>query len=248
MKKNKSLKRHTKKEQSDIKEAINAVEAKRVMPQKTMFIVIGIIVIVFIVLLITQMNVFQKKEVTGEIQEPVILGCEGVEDYDRDDCYIELAVKINDVLICSLINDATFTDECYFRMANLLVKSSLCNNILQKNKMNICNAIVKRDASLCENVADNISKGGCYMNLAFFLNDISLCNKISVKSLSIICNAVILRNPKLCEEFKGIERDECFLAVAAASEDKSLCEKIKDEGYRESCYESMLFINQLKRV
>jgi len=80
------------------------------------------------------------KGFTGEPSPDSIEECEKkTDDYDKSDCYIELASKNKDATICAKItHDESEKDKCYYGVAMKVKDKSICKNIASTDSQQLC--------------------------------------------------------------------------------------------------------------
>lgn len=151
--------------------------------------------------------------------------CEEIEDnYNKDSCYIYVAINEQNLSLCELITDGQIKDGCFEKVP--------------KKQRNI--AIDTLNETLCENVINQTLKDNCYLNIAIKKEDYSLCEKIIIQNNKDMCyryECDYNPDPDVCEKiFSQKNKDYCYLHVAIKKQNEFLCEEIVSEYYKDSCY------------
>ena len=160
--------------------------------------------------------------------------------------------------------------DCYVRLAELTKNAGLCDRYaqsvgIQGVQTSECKAIIERDITKCSK--EDLSK--CYSQLAILKGDISLCNSMpnapnipDIKQLEVkeICSAVAKRdvtNLDCIVEIKTaytsddiIFTQRACIALAALTEDVSICDKIvikgdwvsPDPAPKDKCYLNIILL------
>lgn len=100
----------------------------------------------------------------------------------RKNCYLTVAVAMNDMGICKEAGVGTDRDNCYQQYASMLQDASACDVITDINYKDGCYsnmANVLGEASLCDKIKASYQKDSCYYNMASRFQDSGYCNKIS---------------------------------------------------------------------
>lgn len=110
----------------------------------------------------------------------------------KADCYIDYALKTDNMSYCEIIDIGDSVFNCYDKFAR-----------------------VKKDPSICENIktTETYNKGWCYSNMAQFLDDITLCEKSQkTKPFCYYYFAVKNKEVELCNKIDKSSdfRDLCF--------------------------------------
>jgi len=173
-----------------------------------------------------------------------IFACEKETDQkDKDYCYLNLAISIQDVSLCEKIVDVDPKHNCYVKVAIASNDTSICEIEEYQVFKDFCYqsiAIFNRDASVCEKIADPTY---CYSRVAAITNDTSLCGKLPDQKNRDDCYykvALFTENLSPCEEIiNKTSKDTCYQKVGMARGDISFCEKEEDQPVKDTCYYKM---------
>jgi len=156
---------------------------------------------------------------------------------------------------CSCDCSSEATDDLAIAKATILQDLSLCEDVANSFKKNVCYIFVARemkDESLCEKIelkqGDN-SRDSCYIYVAREKVDKNICGKVITQSGSNskdVCNLFLAQETgkaQWCEEIKvesgDNSQDTCYIFVALQNKDASLCEKINvanGGNSKDACY------------
>jgi len=132
-------------------------------------------------------------------------------EIDQRECLSDLAIKLNDTSYCNQFERAWDKDACYIEMTS------------------------KSDQNYCELIGYEKYKSYCWVVVAVKEKDESICESSKVNGIE---------NPRIMQEMRKLSYDEgsavkwydeepCYLYVALAKQDSSLCEKTL---YPDTCY------------
>ena len=120
-------------------------------------------------------------------QEKLKDGCVGLNAYDELLCYVDLAVKLDEVNACDPL--AALKYQCYAIFAERKQDERICEKIpgadsgiedIQELK-DLCFsdvAKVKKDAAICGKIATGTFRDGCYLQVSKLAGDVAVCEKI----------------------------------------------------------------------
>ncbi len=151
----------------------------------------------------------------------------------KDNCYVisnqgtlpAFRTGQPDILVCSKIQNIFFKDSCYFDAIRENQDFS-CEKVKEGNEKDVCFTVVatlKRDATLCDNVKDKVNKGRCYAKVIIEKQHIG--EDSGKKEYVPVCTDVE-------DEYV---RDACYFNYAVDKPDYLVCDKIKDETFRDDC-------------
>jgi hypothetical protein len=183
--------------------------------------------------------------------------CNGLSDqYLRDQCLAHAGQHKADVSFCSGIKDTTLNKECIGKVSLARLNESICSVISDPKERDSCIsgiAIEKKDANLCFRVSDPEEKAQCikFVGIQGMISDelggigfwnLSLCNSkemsASEDAHDFCISMVAARNinPDLCEQVRDEDsRNTCFLALSLAG-DTSVCTRIADDMLKDHCF------------
>jgi len=174
--------------------------------------------------------------------------------YDKDKCFINLAEYYKDSGICLYINDSHSRNKCYYNLAEVMKNISLCDPIVEDYYRDSCYktlSIAISDPVLCEKIKNVRGfREDCYAAMAPGRGDPELCEKV-VDSVSLRSNCfedVATHNldPAICDRMELPAY--CIMNLAKKMRNSSVCERMKDEGYRDDCYKEMLRLTKDKSL
>jgi len=157
--------------------------------------------------------------------------CDGVGDtLDKVACITGVAVGFNRPDLCASIYDEMgfrgFSYGCYQRVAE-----------------------VQRNISVCGMIGDDYDRDFCYLGVSESTGDISICDIISFEDKKSDCYAWFAKergDPSLCNKTETLEQtleefekmEKCYLEVAKATGNSSVCRRMWIGYLRELCYNS----------
>ena len=98
------------------------------------------------------------------------------------------------------------------------------------------------DVSLCDKTFDEVNRRSCIVGVALERKDLTICDKYlpEVREGCYVNVAVNLEDSSICEKVGDrFESFQCKRAIAVRTSDLSICEAMLDEGYKNSCTESV---------
>ncbi|OGG26362.1 hypothetical protein A2960_03455 [Candidatus Gottesmanbacteria bacterium RIFCSPLOWO2_01_FULL_39_12b] len=124
-----------------------------------------------------------------------------------------------------------------------LFTTEYCIDIANEDDKNRCTVDVakaQKDKNLCYTIPDEVRKNLCLVGVAGALKDETLCNEVSeISNLNNTCIlnvGIELRDPSYCERGDNQDsKDNCYDNIATLTQNRLLCEKIKDPQYQQSC-------------
>jgi len=170
----------------------------------------------------------------------------GIENFDKNRCYKEFAVKNKDLSACDLINSASsiekapedFKGFCYEEVAHAKEDSSICALIPEKlyNKHNATTN--RRDKCYvwfkeCERISDEIGRNSCWIDRAYLENNPQICEKVSG-------NQPYYNTTRCFENLNKPCDDWCLYDRARFNDDSSYCDKISSNQIKEQCLQNYL--------
>lgn len=166
-------------------------------------------------------------------------------DYrERDQCYLDLAVKSREHRYCDRITSGQYAQtECYLNLGFLKEDEALCEKITASPYFrDYCISyvgILGGEQWVCEHV----SKEYLYLKLKCYgaiTNDSAHCNKITKEEEREYCRALAENNPILCKGVSSVDdRDKCHLLIAKKTGNQTTCESVDNLDWRGICYEKV---------
>ncbi len=174
----------------------------------------------------------------------------------REDCYLNLALKERDPSICGKIEREQPRDRCYVEMVFLNEEEkdeSICDKINNQYAKDLCYydlmyslAYEKDCFYLCDKIESILEKERCYFTYAHVKKDFSICDKIQDKRFRKYCYSYIIEwsNLSICDEILNksnglFDENNCYYIIANHRRNILICDKIKEEEERNSCYEGV---------
>ncbi len=155
----------------------------------------------------------------------------GIDNFDVNHCYQALALKNQDLTICDNIKTESIFEKapedfkafCYEEVIYAKNDSSLCSLISPETYNDYNVATGRRDScydrfKLCEKISDANSRDSCYMSKAEYFNDTSACTMVSANNV-----------------------DECYTRAGSTNKNISLCQKIKDQDKKQTCFDGVYY-------
>jgi hypothetical protein len=111
----------------------------------------------------------------------------------------------------------------------------LCKQIQDENQRDNCLIQLAINTDDCELISDPNKRDDCLLPLLArgVINDIKQCDLFSSLNNKDSCLALIQKDPQLCEKLEGESRDLCFIDLSQRLNDRSLCEKVLSEEFKE---------------
>lgn len=173
-------------------------------------------------------------------ENPDITLCERM--FDGISCYISVAVKKQDVLICDLIKDQEEVSSC--KRALLFsqgdIESCEIAGDYEKDSCFYLLATQLHNPNICQRVENSYTRNTCYNEGARDTHDPVFCERI-INDLSrtyacLIDVAYALDDPNICDKILNPEQlEKCYFYFAKKEKNIKYCERIKDEYYRNIC-------------
>lgn len=198
-------------------------------------------------------NISDKNTIRA-CEDDVNLKCDPASEapFVKYQCYFRIAVAKKDISFCDKIQDSSRDKAICYSMVGMYTKDvSVCNKIesdpesgyyYRDDCYRMWLSSFKKDPKICEKIVDVDSRDSCYLNIARFSPSVSLCNKIKNNTEGkSSCYALVARDKKdafLCAKIEdGMSKKTCYVNVAVAKEDMSVCDNIVAEGdERTLCY------------
>lgn len=124
--------------------------------------------------------------------------------------------------------------------------TNTCKEMTEQVKRDWCYWVValsSNNVRICDQIQHSIYKDGCYMGVAMMTNTISLCDSIKLEDHAKIfatkkrCRALVNGDLSVCDQITTptAQREACYLTVAVALKDMSMCDKITDADSKDLC-------------
>ena len=183
-------------------------------------------------------------------------------DYQKHDCYGQVAIGLQDSSLCNRIPENTTKDNCRYNVAVNASVFGTCLEIQDDTTKALCVGQVASDKA--EGVEKGIEEGwdkvknffsggsdtcatteqskrdSCYKYAAVNADNPSLCEKIQGDKAKTDCYrriGVARKDPSVCESLpEGANRDSCLYTSAFQTDDTNFCAGIQSTFYRERCY------------
>ena len=124
------------------------------------------------------------------IIEKAETNCKKKNGISQDECWRQLAKRINDSYYCDKVNDLLTKDACFEEMAEILVNKKICTKVTTANQYCLYTMLIDRnDLSQCDNIIKFHWHVRCFKEIA----------EKSGKGIDI-CNTLESNKAKICEE------------------------------------------------
>jgi hypothetical protein len=150
--------------------------------------------------------------------------CENIEDANyREYCIIRIKISTTkNHSLCENLENQFYKDKCYWLAAQIKEDYTLCYNIVNQDSLYACLAFLKNDITICEDIENKKVKSDCYYSFLFLEKDPDLCE-----------------NENILNEWQDI----CYFDIAVSKVNKSMCNNIKDRGFREYCIKRIKYFS-----
>ena len=168
---------------------------------------------------------------------------------EREQCYIEVAVKFKDALICEKIEDQNTKDSCLNEVGILNKDLSVCEKIVGDLRKNNCFDKIryrKNDPFICSKMLDWERKRSCYENNAKLQEmDSSLCDNENLendKNLCLYMIAIEKKEPLICKDISVNDEkhkyavDNCIKVIATENKNPITCSYMENKYNKLDCY------------
>ncbi len=220
--------------------------------KKYIWIILGVILLVILVLLILFLN-------SDKQNSSIITECENLNNEElKASCYIQVAIQKQDLSKCEEIGKRWLNAEetCYAEFSIANKDASGCEKLKETHK-DACYtqvALNTNNAELCEKIQNraitDIGKGEfsnydeCYSKIAEKRNDPLLCEKVLGNNRKNFCYtkiATTINDETICKSISGEYStsylSQCYILIAGAKKDSSICNNILEQATKEQCYE-----------
>ncbi len=192
-------------------------------------------------------------------------------DWDKQqECYAKIAAQKNDSSICEKVEHPYWSGYCRFQTRQTLpVRTSKSCEEKNGSEQDSCYnmfATTEMNVSLCGKIQAEKLSGTCYNALAMLKKDFTICEAIGNQSIKRDCYsnmcetlktytqdclsemAAKTQNEAYCSRLDETSKGVCYLGVAVAKQEPSICEKISSSmkidtpnyklaiSQRDSCY------------
>lgn len=168
---------------------------------------------------------------------------------DLFDCYLRVAMNLNDESLCDQITYSNKRTECFANLALNLLNESLCDRMLyegsrrQRCKANV--AYELNDTEMCERL-EYVPIVECIGSIAGKTNNIGLCDffeedfridRCYRHSLTELKNITVSGIIGICDIIEDeLKRDECVRRYARIRSDTGLCDYLSDSLIAAECF------------
>ncbi len=170
---------------------------------------------------------------------------------DRSGCIKDIAVLVEDIRVCNILEYDNHVTDCIIRIANKTENHSICGQIAGIDNM-ICvkhNAILQENPGLCSEITDKSISNDCLSQMGVFYEKYTYCNII--KDLDARDNCILnlakkISNLGFCEMILNntLTKDECIRQVAYNKGYYKDCNNINNEDIRQKCYREIAALNK----
>jgi hypothetical protein len=117
--------------------------------------------------------------------------CDKIEDQNnKDSCYRQIGVALNNYGICDKIHHQTEKDRCYESVAVALNDYDKCDKIHHQTKKDYCYemiGITLKNYTMCDKVQTPHTKDECYLKVGIALKDPNMCERITTQDIKNMC-------------------------------------------------------------
>jgi hypothetical protein len=133
--------------------------------------------------------------------------------------------------------------------------TNTCDQLKEANKKDWCYWIValsSNNLQLCDKIGLTVYRDGCYMGMAISSNTVSICDSLKRVdnpdkfATQNRCRALVNGDLSVCDtitrgtggqvaEVQRAQKDGCYLTVAVALKDMSMCDKLVDSLSKNLC-------------
>ena len=171
--------------------------------------------------------------------------CEALTDeWERENCYVNVSVIRGDAEYCDFITDRT-RNYCLSAVGEATNNVVLCTNIFNDSMWgDVC---FKRYAErtgehrYCESVLSPDYEDDCYANIARDLEDAALCQQVINDEKIQKCIFAVAqesRNETLCRTLThAVNEATCVEKIARLEGNESLCDTIRVSRIKQSCHD-----------
>lgn len=174
--------------------------------------------------------------------------CEQAES--QGECLTDLAIDSRDVSLCDKLEDEGSKDDCYNLSNSLIGDIVACEKVQNETIREGCYlrlAIRKKDLSFCEKINYQFALNECYLKTAAFKKDTSICDRLPIQTDRDFCYGYASHDISVCEtieEKPARSKELCYLEIAEASQNASICKIAKEQSWREACYVSVAWLKE----
>ncbi|MEK7157791.1 MAG: MFS transporter [Patescibacteria group bacterium] len=170
----------------------------------------------------------------------------------RNECYSVIANRINDLNTCDKVsNEPSQFSDCVENIAINTNNRDLCEKVDGENKkscylgFDLNLSKISKDTAICDKIKSSgwgsVQIGFCLTNVAEYTGNYSLCENIKEYSnYRDVCYVAVSRkstNINICKIIKKPEEiSDCIANIAINTGNRSLCDDVKNEYYKEYCY------------
>lgn len=172
-----------------------------------------------------------------------------IHQFEREQFYISISTWQGKIFICPTfctypgVASVPNLEFDYIPNAKMTTFDCESQNYANEDMKSICLMEVAantKNESVCEQIPLK-DQEQCFAKVGIVKLDENLCKNFikcfSCQEKCLTYLAVKKNNPDLCELIKSIYRDDCYIEYAAANNDISLCDKVKQAGRIEWCLE-----------
>jgi len=162
-----------------------------------------------------------------------------------DYCYQIAAYKANNSEWCSLAKEGSpYANSCYAHFAYLQGSPFLCRNAAPEVERDNCYmnySISTGNYSVCTKVINSLLRSQCYFEVAFDNGDLRACNALGTARTNcynlVITGSVPIKSIESCHEVIDVQpwQYRCYMRLASEQNNRSICDFITDEKYRDDC-------------
>jgi len=175
-------------------------------------------------------------EMAGEFGQIALEACSKINDSDlKGYCF---AMAKRDESYCAKLQDAAKRDLCYGRLITSLEKAEFCDKMQSTQNKDICYAQIgslKGNPEFCDKITDNSRgyKDICYASVANLTHQADICHKASFNDTIDSCYLFLAdawKDSTLCDKISGgVRKYECLVKTDS-------CLKLSNSSQIEACW------------
>ena len=175
-------------------------------------------------------------------RENLIDICEMITVLDKENCYYNVAVGLEDLTICNKITDLNTHENCLIKISELTDDPAICNTVSKEEKTGCLERIANstEDLEICKMIKTTRNKDLCIKNIVEKKDDPELCSLISSTYIGAYlrdnCYIELSDDLKYCLKLTEKSRQgECIAAADESTLAAGDCNKFSSD-FNQDCY------------
>lgn len=183
--------------------------------------------------------------------------CLGViDEFQRGACLLQISQLTGDRSVCKRMEGLGQYEKCWRNFAEQATELSSCEDFPAGKLRERCQMTVAQDSDApldaCQRLTDADLRNSCFFKLSERSNRpseiVPACFKTRAKDPCLLHAAHRLGVPSLCERMSDVAGGECLVWLAIRGRAPALCNKIKPQGVRDSCYVQLAGVMKEQRL